>query len=137
MTSFPISARTFNAGANQFGPAAIPVGTHKGTLTLDVAAMGTPEARTVAGQTLNLVVDYSPDAGATWQNLGAAMMTGPWRDKQGVLHNDVSVSFDFGSYSVDNGPWQPRVSVAGWQVRAQVIVNIGSIDTAGGTLDLT
>jgi hypothetical protein len=137
MATFPVSARTFNAGNNVFGPTAIPVGTHKGTLTLDVAAMGTPEARTVPGQSFNLIVDYSPDGGVTWLNLGSAPMEGPWRDKQGILHNDVSVSFDFGSTSVDNGPWVPRVSAAGWQVRAAIVVNVGAINTAGGTLELT
>lgn len=137
MSSFPVSARTFNTGDNLFGPTAIPVGTHKGVLTLDVTEMGPPEARTVPGQNFNLIVDYSPDGGATWLFVGSAPMDGPWRDKQGVLHNDVFVAFDFGSTSTNNGPWVPRVSQAGWQVRANIVVNIGAINTAGGTLDLT
>lgn len=133
---FPVSARVFNVGDSLFGPANIPLNSHKGTLVLDVADMGTPEARTHPGQTIGIVVDYFD--GVQWQNLGKALgMDGPWRDKQGVLHNEITVSFDFGSISVNNGPWVPRLSAAGWQVRAVVVMAGFALNSAGGTLEVT
>ena len=86
--------------------------------------MGPPEARTQPGRIFWLIVDISLDD-VNWQNLGAVDFDGPWRNKQGVLQNNIGVSFGL-----------PRTSEAGWRVRVNFRVENGPIDIAGGSLVL-
>lgn len=122
MAIFPISARSLATGPNNFGPANIPVGSNKVVLTLDVAQM-----------TPGMLVDVLCEVwdGVRWSGFHADF-DGPWRDKQNVLHNEVSLTFGLG---FRNG--QPVLSIAGWQVRAVFTVTNGPFNTAGGTLEVT
>jgi hypothetical protein len=125
--TFNLPARTLPLGDTVFGPFAIPVGTQKLSFNLDVTQM-------VAGQRVWMRLEYFD--GSVW----AAAITdfdGPWRDKQNVLHNDVTLLFDFGFVSINNGPYLPRVSAAGWQARVTLTVEGAPYSTSGGTLTLT
>jgi hypothetical protein len=102
------------------------LGTNSAALTLDVASM-------VAGQ--KVVVNVEVWDGLQWAGY-LADFDGPWRDRQNVLHNSVTLTFSFGSAMV-NGVWTPRLSAAGWQVRATFAVTNGPFTTTGGTLVLT
>lgn len=127
MPNFNLPARTLQTGDTVFGPFAIPVGTSKISMNLDVTQM-------LPGQRVWVLLEYND--GTKWT--GAKVdFDGPWRDRQNVLHNDVTLFFDFGSVSVNNGPWTPRVSQAGWQARVTFTVENGPYDTSGGTLALT
>lgn len=127
MATFNLPARTLPLGDTVFGPFAIPVGTQKLSFNLDVTQM-------VAGQKVWMHLEYFD--GSLWSG-ATSDFDGPWRDKQGVLHNDVTLNFDFGSISVNNGPWTPRVSAAGWQARVTFTVEGAPYNTSGGTLTLT
>ena len=104
----------------------VPAGTHKAVLSLDVTNM--------VNQVVVILVEYWD--GTLWTGTFADF-NGPWRNKQGVLQNTVSLSFDFGSIADASGAWVPRVSIPGWQVRAKFTVTNGPFNTAGGTLVLT
>jgi hypothetical protein len=109
---FPVSARALPTGDNLFGPVNIPIGSNNVVLTLDVAQL-------VAGQVVNTIVEVWDTV--RWSGFFADFVgPGPWRDKQGVLHNDIALSFGLG---VRNG--QPVLSGAGWQVRANFKVTNG------------
>lgn len=136
--SFNLPARNLPLGDTVFGPFAIPVGTSKLSMTLDVTqlpvAVVAPDGTLLSGGRVWFKLEYFD--GATWTT-GIEDFTGPWRDKQNVLHNDVTLNFDFGATSVDNGPWIPRLSAAGWQARCTFTVEGVPYNTLGGTLTLT
>jgi hypothetical protein len=135
--NFNLPGRTLQTGDTVFGPFAIPVGTSKMAITLDVAQMVPgvldPNGVLVSGQRVWVSLEYFD--GNVW-TAAKTDFTGPWRDRQGVLQNNVTLRFDFGSVYV-NGAWLDRISQAGWQARVTFTVENGPYTTAGGTLALT
>lgn len=126
MTTFPIGPQSLPTGDALIAAVPVPAGTHKAVLSLDVTNM--------VNQVVVILVEYWD--GTLWTGTFADF-NGPWRNKQGVLQNTVSLSFDFGSIADASGAWVPRVSIPGWQVRAKFTVTNGPFNTAGGTLVLT
>src|SRR5690242_965011 len=96
--NFNLPGRTLQTGDTVFGPFAIPVGTSEIKMTLDVAQMvpGVIDANgvLVSGQRVWVMLEYFD--GNVWTG-AKADFTGPWRDRQGVLQNNVTLRFDFGS----------------------------------------
>jgi hypothetical protein len=78
----------------------------------------------ISGQRVWVRIEYNPGDG--WALLAEADFSGPWHDKQQVLHNDVTLRFTFGGAATQ----------AGWQARVTFTVEGGAYDTAGGTLTL-
>jgi len=126
-----IGPQNFN-GQSTVGPASVPVGTSLIILTLDVSGINP-----ASGQLLHFAVSYSTDGGVTWLGCGEADFSGPWTDRQGVLHNDASMSVGFGQVpTADGNGWQPILSEAGWQIRAIITATNGPIHSSGGSLVL-
>jgi hypothetical protein len=137
MSNFNLPARTLPTGDTTFGPFSVPVNTALIAMTLDVTSMepGVVDANgnLISGQRVWVLLEYWD--GLLWTG-AKADFTGPWRDRQGVLHNDVTLRFDFGTKFV-NGAWVANRSASGWQARVTFTVENGPYDTAGGTLALT
>jgi len=115
-------------GSSTVGPASIPVGTSLIVLTLDVSGIASP-------QVLHCTAQYTTDGGQSWLGCGGIDFTGPFLDRQGVLHNDAMWSVGFGQVpTADGNGWQPVLSQAGWQIRVLTVADNGPIHSSGGTL---
>lgn len=132
-TTVNIPGRVFPVGDTIIGPNNIPNGTSLAKLTLDVANQVPPvfdaDGNLIGGQRVWLHLEWSGDGWVTSQG-SKADFNGPWLNKQGVMQNDVSLTFGMS-----------RPSSAGWQYRATVTVESAdgssSFTTAGGTLVLS
>jgi len=129
-TTINVNPQNFPTGQTTIGPANVPVGTTGYILDLDVSSIVSPQLLHYSGE-------YSTDGGATWLGMGSADFTGPWTDRQGVVHNDAAETFAFGKVaSADGSGWVDIVSSVGWKVRAIVTADNGPIHSSGGTLTI-
>jgi hypothetical protein len=119
--NFTIPLTTFQPGSHTVGPASVPAGDSRVTLTVDRTVTG--GLNSLGGSSeLHMEAQLSGDGGATWHAVdtdqpGTATAWGTpggpitWTDKQGVVH----------TYTASSGTW-PIFPGTGRQVRAVITV---------------
>lgn len=131
--SFTIPLTAFQPGSHTAGPAAVPDGDTRVTLTVDRTVAGGLNALTAASG-LHMEAQLSTDGGATWHAVdtdqpgtstswGAPGGPATWTDKQGVVH----------TAGVSSGTW-PIFPGTGRRIQAVITVTGPSAVAVAGSI---
>lgn len=123
--TLPILLRLLPVGTTIIGPVAVDPGLHTILITLEVGVS------MVAGQVIWIHFDLSDDDGTTWTTMSTVDFTGPGRDAVGPR---THVSFSTQFWQLDGAR---RIRDIGWQARAVITVEVGSVAITDGALVIT